>query len=73
MTLGRHAASAVLKKDSKNMYDYLNKEFQTDEGIKVIATYHPAAILYSKGEAKDKIRKQVADDLKRLKKMAGEQ
>ncbi|HAV92270.1 TPA: uracil-DNA glycosylase [candidate division WOR-3 bacterium] len=73
MTLGRHAASAVLKNDSKNMYDYINKEFQTDDGIKVIATYHPAAILYSKGETKNKIRKQVADDLKRLKKMAGEQ
>lgn len=63
----------MLKNDSKNMYDYINKEFQTDDGIKVIATYHPAAILYSKGETKNKIRKQVADDLKRLKKMAGEQ
>ncbi|MDD3803557.1 MAG: uracil-DNA glycosylase [bacterium] len=72
LTLGRHAASAVLDKESKNMYEYLNKVFEIDGGIKVISTYHPAAILYSKGEAKNKIRIQVASDLVKLKGIAGE-
>ncbi|PIP14522.1 MAG: uracil-DNA glycosylase [bacterium (Candidatus Stahlbacteria) CG23_combo_of_CG06-09_8_20_14_all_34_7] len=72
LTLGRHASSSVLGQKSKNMYDYINKEFSINKTIKVIATYHPAAILYSKGESKNKIRQQVANDLIRLKKIAGE-
>ncbi|MGE3062829.1 MAG: uracil-DNA glycosylase [bacterium] len=72
LTLGRHAASAVMRMETKNLYEYLNTVFEIENGIKVIPTYHPAAILYSKGNIKEKIRRQVAADLKKLISIAGE-
>lgn len=72
LTLGRHAARAVTGIDSTRMQDYLNNDYHTEGGIRIVPTYHPAAILHAKAEQKDKIRRQVADDLLKLKGIMGE-
>jgi len=66
LTLGRFAARVVTGKSDRRMADYLNKEHSSD-GIPVIATYHPSAMLHSKGEKLNEIRQQVGKDMRKLK------
>ncbi|MEO0289244.1 MAG: uracil-DNA glycosylase [candidate division WOR-3 bacterium] len=68
LTLGRYAASVVTGEKSLKMADYLDRDLVSIFfEIPVIATYHPAVLLHSKGERLEVIRKQIAKDLKRLK------
>lgn len=69
LTLGRFAVKALLSGESSRMQDYLNKSHATAKGIPVIATYHPAALLHGKGEKLNEMRRQVAQDLDKLKEM----
>uniref|UniRef100_A0A7C3N4N7 Type-4 uracil-DNA glycosylase n=1 Tax=candidate division WOR-3 bacterium TaxID=2052148 RepID=A0A7C3N4N7_UNCW3 len=68
LTLGRYAASVVTGGQSLRMADYLDRDLTSIFlGIPVIATYHPAVLLHSKGEKLEIIRKQIAKDMKKLK------
>ena len=71
LTLGRFASRIILNMEL-TMGQFSGNHYKLKNGIIVVPTYHPSSLLIQKGERKEITRKKVANDLKLLKSLMGE-
>ncbi len=71
LTLGRFASRVILNMEL-TMNQFSGNHYKLENGIIVVPTYHTSSLLIQKGEQKEITRKKIADNLKLLKSLMGE-